>query len=84
MRKCTTPKNKRFSKRLENSQGKEKVQSMTKMEILNYLRTCIKEGSLKEDDFFGSAVFYRLAGRYPDLSILHCIDVVDQIRDEMF
>lgn len=57
---------------------------MTKMEILNYLRTCIKEGSLKEDDFFGSAVFYRLAGRYPDLSILHCTDVVDQIRDEMF
>lgn len=57
---------------------------MTKMEVLSYLRTCIKEGSLKEDDIFGSAVFYRLAGRYSDLSILHCVDVVDQIRNEMF
>ena len=40
---------------------------MTKIEILNYLRSCIKEGSLREDDFFESAVFYRLSGRFPDI-----------------
>lgn len=56
---------------------------MTKIEILNYLRSCIKEGSLREDDFFESAVFYRLSGRFPDLSILHCVHVVEQLRTEI-
>lgn len=57
---------------------------MTKIEILNYLRSCIKEGSLREDDFLDSAVFYRLAGRFPDLSISRCVHVVEQLRTEIF
>lgn len=61
----------------------KRYKSMTKIEILNDLRSCIKECSLKEDDFFDSAVFYYLAGLYPDLSILRCVQLVDQFRVEI-
>lgn len=61
----------------------KRYKSMTKMEILNDLRSCIKEGSLKEDDFFETVVFYYLAGRYPDLSLCRCVQLVDQLRAEI-
>lgn len=47
--------------------------------IINNLR---ENQSLKEEDYFKSAVFYYLAGRYPDLSISQCADIVDQLRKE--
>lgn len=40
------------------------------------------ESHLKEEDFFSTSVFYYLAGRFPDLTINECVDIVDQARKE--
>ncbi len=38
------------------------------------------EPSLKEDDYYTTCVFSYMCGRFPDLTIKTCFEVVDQIR----
>lgn len=57
---------------------------MTKSEVLNDLTLRINEGELKEDDFFDASVFFYLSGRYPNLSIHRCVEVVEHFRKGMF
>lgn len=62
---------------------RERYKGMTKMEILKNLRLLLEEGELKEDDFFDASVFFYLSGRYPDLSIYRCVEVVQHIRKDI-
>lgn len=45
------------------------------------IETLLKS-NLKEDDFYNSSVFYYLAGRFPDLTISQCVDIVDTVREK--
>lgn len=40
----------------------------------------LKKSNLKEDDYFDTTIFYYLAGRFPDLTIKECMEVVDLLR----
>lgn len=39
-----------------------------------------REACLKEDDYFDASVFYYLSGRFFDLTISQCVDVVNCLR----
>lgn len=52
---------------------------MTKAEILKDVST----SHLKERVFFDTSVFYYLSGRYPDLSICRCVEIVEHLRNEI-
>lgn len=49
---------------------------------MNEILRDLFESHLKEEDFFSTSVFYYLAGRFPDLTINECVDIVDQARKE--
>lgn len=42
----------------------------------------LESSDLKEEDYFDSSVFYYLSGRFPDLTISQCTDIVDIIRQK--
>lgn len=42
----------------------------------------IEESFLTEDDYFNTKIFYFMAGRFPDLAISHCMDIIEQIREK--
>ncbi len=41
----------------------------------------IFESHLKENDYFDTNVFYYMAGRFPDLTISQCADIVNRLRE---
>ncbi len=43
----------------------------------------ILESHLKEDDYFDTTIFYYLSGRFPDLTIKQCTDIVDYLRKKI-
>lgn len=50
---------------------------------INEIVKTVYDSHLKEDDYFDSAIFFYLAGRFPDLTIKQCTEVVEQIRDNL-
>lgn len=42
----------------------------------------VSESHLKRDDYFDAAIFYYMSGRFPDLTISECVEVVDRVRKE--
>lgn len=52
---------------------------MTKEKKIEILRA-FAETHWREDDFFDSVVFYYLSGRFPDLPISQCVEIVDEVR----
>lgn len=41
------------------------------------------ESDLKPDDYFDTSVFYYLAGRFPDLTIRQCTEIIGKIREDV-
>ena len=52
------------------------------MNINEIVKIIVSETHLKEDDYFDASVFYYLSGRFPDLTINQCINIVDRLRKE--
>lgn len=51
----------------------------------NTLAECLlTECNLIESDFFGSAAFFYLSGRFPELTIAQCADAISTIRRRIF
>lgn len=38
---------------------------------------------IKEEDIFNAAIFYYMAGRFPNMKISKCTEIVDEIRTEI-
>lgn len=53
---------------------------MAKMSVDEIVGLVRCEMFLKEDDYFDASVFYYLSGRFPDLTISQCVDVVNCLR----
>lgn len=49
---------------------------MSKDEIIEI----IKKSHLKTGDYFETAIFYYMAGRFPDLTIYECTEIIEEIR----
>lgn len=56
---------------------------MTKAKILNDVMLHFEKFDFKEDDSFDTRIFYYLCGRYPDLSIRRCVEIVEHMRKEL-
>ncbi len=53
------------------------------MDKSKILKELLKATHLKEDDYYNSNVFYYLAGRFPELTIAECADIVTDARQEL-
>lgn len=72
---------KQLSRRQGKSRRKKGCMSKEKMEEI--VKQVMTESHLRYIDYYESGCFYYLSGRYPDLSISDCVDVIDMIRDRL-
>lgn len=56
---------------------------MTREKMEEIVKQVMAESQLRYVDYYEAACFYYLAGRYPDLSISDCVDLIDMIRDRL-
>lgn len=56
---------------------------MSEDEMREIVKEVMEESRLRYIDYYGSTCFYYLGGRYPDLSISDCVDLIDMIRDRL-
>lgn len=62
--------------------GREKKECMSKKTMEEMVKE-VMSSHLKWTDYYGSGCFYYLAGRYPNLSINECIELIDMIKDRL-
>ena len=47
------------------------------------IKIVYEESGLIREDYFNTTVFYYLSGRFPDLTIRQCTEIITQIHDKM-
>ena len=67
-----------------NEKEREKMVVMVKgknvLTVLRYILECLSDGSMKHADLYETAVFYRLSGRFPDITLGDATAAVDCAR----
>lgn len=43
----------------------------------------IKKSHLKTEDYFETTIFYYMAGRFPNLTICECTEIIEEIRNKI-
>lgn len=55
---------------------------MEKAELNEIVKIVCEESGVREDDYFSSPIFYYLAGRFPNLTISQCVEIVNRVQNK--
>lgn len=56
------------------------VKGKNVLTVLRYILECLSDGSMKHADLYETVVFYRLSGRFPDITLDDATAAVDCAR----
>jgi len=51
-------------------------------EVDEIVKIVCEESGVREEDYFSSPIFYYLAGRFPNLTISQCVEIVNRVQNK--